>query len=203
MSINRILAALAIAGALLSVPYSASEASASPIGRSHPKTSGASASPIGRSHPKTSGASASPIGRSHPKTLSGQDAVKGKLATVKSIKCTFPLVAVGRWGGEQPEAKVNPAKLVLQFVEINADEGTARLEASVGAYDIIVRYSGGYLHFIQSFLDGPLYTTTILEKQTSGGKLKAMHSRHEYTDVTLPGFTSSPEQYYGECEILK
>jgi hypothetical protein len=29
-----------------------------------------------------------------------------------------------------------------------------------------------------------------------------MHSRHEYTDVSLPGYTSSPEQYYGECEIL-
>src|SRR5205814_743156 len=83
-----------------------------------------------------------------------------------------------------PEAKVNPVNLVLQFEAINADEGTARLEASVGAYDITVRYAGGYMHFIQSFLDGPLYTTTVLEKQTSGGKLKAMHSRHEYTDVT-------------------
>jgi hypothetical protein len=58
------------------------------------------------------------------------------------------------------------------------------------------------LHFIQSFLDGQLYTTTILEKRTAGGKFKAMHSRHEHTDISLPGFTSSPEQYYGDCEIL-
>ena len=138
-----------------------------------------------------------------PSPLIAQDAVKGKLATAKSIKCTFPLVVVGTWGGEQPKADVKPAKLVLQFEAINVDEGTARLEAGLGGtYDIIVRYAGGYLHFIQSFLDGPLYTTTILEKQTSGGKLKAMHSRHEYTDFALPGFTSSPEQYYGECEIL-
>jgi hypothetical protein len=128
---------------------------------------------------------------------SAQDPVKGKLATAKSLKCTFPLMAVGTWeGGKQPAANVKPANLVLQFVEINADEGTARLEASLGAYDIVV-------HFIQSFLDGQLYTTTVLEKQTSGGKLKAMHSRHEYTDISLPGFTSSPEQYYGECEIVK
>jgi hypothetical protein len=135
---------------------------------------------------------------------SAQDPVKGKLATAKSLKCTFPLMAVGTWeGGKQPAANVKPANLVLQFVEINADEGTARLEASLGAYDIVVRYAGGYLHFIQSFLDGQLYTTTVLEKQTSGGKLKAMHSRHEYTDISLPGFTSSPEQYYGECEIVK
>jgi len=156
MSTNRILAALAIAGALLLVPCS----------------------------------------------LSAQDAVKGTLATATRIKCTFPLMTVGTWGREQPDAKVKPANLVLQFEAINADEGTAKLESGFGKYDINVRYAGGYLHFIQSFLDGPLYTTTVLEKKTAGGKLKAMHSRHEFTDIALPGYTSSPEQYYGECEIL-
>ena len=136
--------------------------------------------------------------------LSAQD-VKGKLATAKSLKCTFSLVAAGNWSKEsETKADVKPSKLVLQFQEINTDEGTARLEGSVGGtYDIIVRYAGGYLHFIQSFLDGPLYTTTVLEKPTTGGKLKAVHSRHEYTDFALPGFTSSPEQYYGECEVLE
>ena len=137
-----------------------------------------------------------------PCPSSAQDAVKGKLAAAKSLKCTFPLVAVGTWGSKEPEAKVKPVNLVLQFEAINADEGTARLEASVGAYDITVRYADGYLHFIQSFLNGPLYTTTVLEKKTAGGKLKAMHSRHEFTDFALTGFTSSPEQYYGECEII-
>jgi hypothetical protein len=138
-----------------------------------------------------------------PFCLSAQDASKGKLATAKSLKCTFSTMAVGNWAGDQAKGEMKPAKLVLQFQDINTDEGTARLEGSVGGtYDIVVRYAGGYLHFIQSFLDGPLYTTTVLEKQTTGGKLKAMHSRHEYTDFALPGFTSSPEQYYGECEIV-
>ena len=132
-----------------------------------------------------------------------QDAAKGKLATAKTIKCTFPLIVVGTWNGDQAKAEIKPSRLVLQFEDVNTDEGTARMEGALGGtYDITVRYAGGYLHFIQSFLDGPLYTTTILEKQTPGGKLKAMHSRHEHTDVALPGFTSSPEQYYGECEIL-
>ncbi len=135
-------------------------------------------------------------------SLQAQDNLKGKLGAARSLRCTFPLMAAGTWMGAQPKAEVKPAKLVLQFVEINADEGTARLEATVGAYDIVVRYAGGYLHFIQSFLDGPLYTTTVMEKPTAGGKLKAMHSRHEFTDISLPGFTSSPEQYYGECEIV-
>jgi hypothetical protein len=137
-----------------------------------------------------------------PAFSTAQDAVKGKLANARTVKCSFSLIAAGTWTGAQPKAEVKPSKLVLQFDEVNADEGTARMESSYGKYDIIVRYAEGYLHFIQAFLNGPLYATTILEKPTSGGKLKAMHSRHEFTDFALPGFTSSPEQYYGECEVL-
>ena len=135
--------------------------------------------------------------------LSNGQAAKASLANVKSIKCTFPLMAVGTWGKEKPEAKVQPADLVLQFDAVNTDEGTAQLKSGLGQYDIVVRYANGYLHFIQSYLDGQLYITTVLEKKTASGKLKAMHSRHEHTDVSLPGYTSSPEQYYGECEVLQ
>ena len=133
-------------------------------------------------------------------SLFAQD--KAPLGKAASIKCTFPLMAAGTWGREKPEANVKPSSLTLQFDAINADEGTAELKSGFGKYDIVVRYAGGYLHFIQSFLDGPLYSTTILDKKTAGGKFKAMHSRHEHTDIALPGFTSTPEQYYGECEIV-
>jgi hypothetical protein len=130
--------------------------------------------------------------------------VKGKLGTAAVIKCTFSVVTSSSWSPTAAEAKTKPSNLTLQFEGIKADEGTAELKSTFGGkYDIIVRYSEGYLHFIQSFLDGPLYTTTVLEKKTASGKLKAVHSRHEYTDVALPGFTSSPEQYIGECEILR
>jgi hypothetical protein len=124
------------------------------------------------------------------------------LATAKSIKCTFPLIASSSLRDEPAKAEVKPANLVLEFEDVNADEGSARLKAGFGQYDIVVRYTQGYLHFIQSFRDGPLYVTTVLDQKTKTGKLKAMHSRHEYTTVSLPGYTSSPEQYYGECEIL-
>jgi len=125
------------------------------------------------------------------------------LETAARISCSFSLSVVGAWGDTQPEAEVKPGNLVLEFESINADEGSAQLAGGFGVYDIIVRYAEGYLHFIQSFLDGPLYVTTILEKETSAGTLKAMHSRHEHTDFALPGFTSSPEQYYGECEVVE
>ena len=126
------------------------------------------------------------------------------LAKATAIKCTFSLMAVGTWGKEKPEAQIKPVSETMVFEGINADEGTAQLKSNYGGkYDIIVRYANGYLHLIQSFLDGHLYTTTILEKTTANGKLRAMHSRHEYTDAKLPGWTSSPEQYYGECEVIK
>jgi hypothetical protein len=138
------------------------------------------------------------IAVSAPRSLEAQSS----LAQAKSIKCTFTVMTVATWGKEKPEVQVKPTSLVLEFVSVNADEGSAELKSSYGKYDIIVRYSKGYLHFIQSFLDGYLYVTTVLEKKTATGGLKAVHTRHEHTDVSLPTFTSSPEQYMGECEIL-
>jgi len=137
-----------------------------------------------------------------PGGLSAQGA-GGALAKATNIRCSFSLMTVGTWGREQVEAKTKPANLTLEFDAINTDDGTAQLKANVGKYDIIVRYAEGYLHFIQSFYNGPLYVTTVLDKKTASGKLKAMHSRHEFTDFALVGITSSPEQYLGECEILK
>jgi hypothetical protein len=137
-----------------------------------------------------------------PRSLSAQS-TQGPLARAKSIKCTFSIMSVGTWGKEKAEVQVKPSTAdPMEFVGINVDEGTAELKSNYGKYDIIVRYANGYLHFIQSFHDGYLYVTTVLEKKTASGKLKAMHSRHEVTDVSLPGFTSSPEQHVGECEIL-
>ena len=72
-----------------------------------------------------------------------------------------------------------------------------------GTSDIIVRLANGTLHLVQMFRDGPLYTTTIFPKETVGKKLQAVHTRHEYTEISLPGFTSRPEQYYGECAITR
>jgi len=135
--------------------------------------------------------------------LEAQQASKGRLAAASAIRCTFPLTASSAWRGGQHEANVKPAKLTLEFESINADEGTAQLKSGFGQFDIVVRYADGYLHFIQSFLNGPLYTTTVVERKTGDGKLRAVHSRHEYTDFALPGYTSSPEQYYGECEVVK
>jgi hypothetical protein len=123
------------------------------------------------------------------------------LATVKSVSCKFSLLATGTWKAGEAQAEVKPAALSFSFDSINIDEGTARVIGNFGPSDIIARLSMGTLHFLQSFSEGALYTTTIFPKETHPGKLQAVHTRHEYTEVSLPGFTSRPEQYYGECEV--
>jgi hypothetical protein len=88
----------------------------------------------------------------------------------------------------------------VRFESVNQDDGTARVVGMFGPSDIIVRLSGETLHLVQSFREGPLYATTVFPKETRAGRLQAVHTRHELTDVSLPGYTSSPEQYYGDCQ---
>jgi hypothetical protein len=64
-----------------------------------------------------------------------------------------------------------------------------------------VRYSHGYLHLMQMSDAGPLYITTVLATQTANGRFKAMHTRHEWSPAIVPGFTSRPEMYVGDCAL--
>lgn len=124
-----------------------------------------------------------------------------RLAKAKSLNCTFPLMTTGTWKSGEPLAETKPATLAMGFDAINVDEGTARVIGPFGPSDIVVRLAYGTLHFMQSFSEGPLYTTTIFPKETKPGRLQAVHTRHEYTEVSLPGFTSRPEQYLGDCAV--
>lgn len=131
------------------------------------------------------------------------DAAQLRIASAKTLRCSFPRHAVGTWGKDgAPEAKVLSTPLVLRFDSIDPDSGTAQLRSGTVGSEVTVRLAEGYLHFMQSFRTGPLYTTTVFDVGEKSGKLKAVHSRHEYFAVALPGATSSPEQYYGECEII-
>jgi hypothetical protein len=132
------------------------------------------------------------------------DAVaQGRIAAAKSIRCSFPRAATGGWKKDgAPDATVASSALVLRFDAIDADDGTAQLRNGTMGSDVIVRLSGSYLHLMQMFRTGPLYTTTVFDKDPNSSTLKAVHSRHEYFPVPLAGSTSTPEQYYGECEIL-
>ena len=127
------------------------------------------------------------------------------LATVKSLTCVFPIYATGTWTKEEPQAAVKPAKLSLRFDSIDTQDGTADLiggfPGGIAPSHIIARLSERSLHLLAIDTSAALYVTTVFDKDRRGGKLKAVHTRHEYTEVSLPGYTSRPEQYYGECEV--
>ena len=130
-----------------------------------------------------------------------QDAGNNTLATVKTLRCVFPLVATGTWNNGVAQATVTQTELRVVYKSINTDEGTAESVGQFGRSDIIAKLSSRALHLIESFRDGPVYMTTVFNSESRPGKLKAVHTRHEYTDVKVLGFTSSPEQYYGECDV--
>jgi hypothetical protein len=125
------------------------------------------------------------------------------LATATRIKCVFPIMSTGTWSKEgDPRVDSQKSDLVLQYQGIDTNEGTAEAIGSFGNFIITVRFVAGSLHLLATG-DGPIYLTTVFNRPTHPGKFKAVHTRHEFTDVSLPGFTSRPEQYVGECEIVK
>jgi hypothetical protein len=135
--------------------------------------------------------------------LTPDAAAQGRLASAKALRCTFARNATGSWSkAGVATAAVKPSTLVLRFDSIDFDDGTAQLRTGKVANEVVAKTAEGYVHFMQVFRTGPLYTTTVFDKDANG-KLKAVHSRHEYFAVPLAGSTSSPEQYYGECEVEK
>jgi hypothetical protein len=130
-----------------------------------------------------------------------QSTTRSAMANAKSLKCIFPVNSTGTWIENTPQAEIKTAKLTLEYQSIDTEDGTADVRGTSGPPHITVRLSGGYLHFLHMASEGPLYVTTVFDQPTSAGRLRAVHTRHEYTRVSLPGFTSRPEQYYGECEI--
>jgi hypothetical protein len=134
-------------------------------------------------------------------TLDAQGTVRKRLETAKSLSCVFPTYATGTWNNDGPRAEVKATKLSLRVEGIDTQDGTAQIVGILGPSYAVARLTEGTLHLMTIDNAGPLYVTTVFDKETPGGKLKAVHTRHEYTDVSLPGFTSRPEQYYGECEI--
>jgi len=45
-------------------------------------------------------------------------------------------------------------------------------------------------------------TTTVVAKETRNGRMMAVHARHEYAEVDVPGLTSTPEMYFGDCALV-
>lgn len=127
-------------------------------------------------------------------------AAQGRLAAATALRCTFSRQVTGGWTTDgSADATVDKVSLVLRFEAIDPDSGVAKSRSGTATSDITIKSSEGYLHLIQVFRTGAMYLTTVFDTG-SAGRFKAVHSRHEYFTVPLPGATSRPEQYYGECE---
>jgi hypothetical protein len=124
------------------------------------------------------------------------------LQSVKRVSCVFTLMTTGNWdisGGSKVEVK--PAPLKVSFQSIDTEDGTAIVNGEFGPLPIITKLTIWSLHFLQMGSEGFLRLTTVFDTESRPGKYRAVHSIHEYTKVELPGFTSRPEQYIGECEL--
>jgi hypothetical protein len=142
-------------------------------------------------------------------TTYGQAPASVGLADVQRLKCTFTLLATGTWNKDVPSAQVTPATLSMEFDAIDTQEGTANVvdvsAASAGAPHITVRLLGDNLHFLAMNSSGSVYLTTVFwdREGRAAGRYKAVHTRHEFTQIRLASYTSRPEQYYGLCEPAK
>ena len=144
------------------------------------------------------------LAASHVPVAAGQSSrdLQKKLAAAKRLECTFTALAMGTWDdADKPEIKVSATKIEAVFSDINIDEGTAEADSDFGKSFISVRYSNGYLHLMQISDAGPLRVTTVLAQPSANGRLKAVQTRAEYTPTILPGFTSRPEMYVGDCAV--
>lgn len=134
-------------------------------------------------------------------TAQAPNAPAPRLLKAKALDCTFSTLATGTWNDGKPVASTRPASLSVSFTAIDTQDGTADAVGDSGKSHITVRLVGNYLTLMQMDAYGALYVTTVFNAETKGGRLQAVHTRHEYTAVQLPGLTSRPEQYYGDCGV--
>ena len=132
------------------------------------------------------------------------------LANVQRLKCSFTHKALGTWEKDlAPVVEMTPAKLSMVFDAIDTQDGTANVTdvtaPDAGAPHITVRVLADNLHFLAMNISGSVYLTTVFADRDSraGKNFKAVHTRHEFTPTRLTGWTSRPEQYYGQCEVVK
>jgi len=138
-----------------------------------------------------------------PGAPAGQGAETNALSKVKTLKCVFPVYASGSWKNGEPQAQSKTGQLSIQIDSIDVQDGSARFVGAGEAAHINVQLSGWSLHFLETGNTGSVNITTVFSQESRAKKIKAVHSRHDYLQMSLPGFVSEPTvtQYYGECEV--
>ena len=126
------------------------------------------------------------------------------LATLKRLKCRFPTATTAVWKGGEPQAQVKTQELLFDINAIDVQDGTAEYLGTAGRAYVTAVLSGWSLYFVEQAV-GQLNVTIVFSQEASARKLKAVHSRHGYLQMTVGRFTAEPSvsQNYGECEIVE
>ena len=137
-------------------------------------------------------------------TMAAQSTDKNPLALIKSLKCTFPVYAVGSWKNGEPQAQIKQAaQFSLTIDEIDTDSGSGRVTGTSGPVEVTALLTVSSLHFMERSVTGTLNVTTVFVSEGGAKKFRAVHSRHDYLPMSIPGFQSEPtvSQNYGTCEV--
>ena len=126
------------------------------------------------------------------------------LASVKALKCRFPAATTATWKNGEVQAQTKTQEMLFTISEIDVTDGTAEFLGTAGRSYVTAVLSGWSMYFVESSV-GQLNVTTVFAQEASPKKLKAVHSRHGYLQMTVGRFISEPSVSlnYGECEIAE
>ena len=126
------------------------------------------------------------------------------LAALKALKCRFPVAASAVWKGGEPQAQTKMQELLFEIAAIDVQDGTAEYLGTAGRAYVTAVLSGWSLYFVENAV-GQLNVTTVFAQEAAPKKLKAVHSRHGYLQMTVGRFVAEPSvsQNYGECEVVE
>lgn len=124
------------------------------------------------------------------------------LASVKSLKCRFPIAAAVAWKEGEPKAEIRNQELNFDVNNIDTQDGTAEYVGTAGRVFVSAVLSGWSIYFVETSV-GQLNVTTVFAQEASPKKLKAVHARHGYLQMSVGKFISEPSvsQSYGTCEV--
>jgi len=120
------------------------------------------------------------------------------------LKCRFPVATAGVWKDGEAQAQTKTQELLFEIKEIDVQDGTAEYLGTAGRAYVTAVLSGWSLYFVENAI-GQLNVTTVFAQEAAPKKLKAVHSRHGYLQMTVGRFVSEPSvsQNYGECEVAE
>ena len=126
------------------------------------------------------------------------------LTTVKRLKCRFPTASAAAWKSGDPQVQTKTQELLFELANIDVADGTAEYLGTAGRAFVTAVLSGWSLYFVESSV-GQLNVTTVFAQEAAPKRLKAVHSRHGYLQMTVGRYIAEPSvsQNYGDCEIVE